>query len=277
MEFPIPAYIPAGSNPEKPSSLCLAANVKNKALIPLAGKPIIHYVIDALDNAKHVKSITIVGLDENDIDVSTQKPLNFVPATGTNFDTALAAVNYFTSLESPPEYVLSLSSDIPFVTSEIVDKNLELANSLNKKYREKKGVDVELFYPLTPKSIVIKKFPQANKRYRKFKEGTFATGDFFVYRPESALKPEAQKVTQSIMKNRKSMVKILLGFGPFAIFKYFFGKMSLETDVKPAMKKIMNIELETLISKNPEICVDLDYPEDLEKFEILIKAKQITD
>ncbi|RMG19999.1 MAG: hypothetical protein D6732_29240 [Methanobacteriota archaeon] len=277
MDQKIPAYIPAGSDPNKVDPLCQAAGVENKALIPLAGRPIISYVLEALDKAERIESITIVGLDEKQIDIQTEKSLNFIPSSGTNFDTAMKAVNYFTSLQNPPQYVLSLSSDIPFITHEIIDRNINLAEKIGKKFEKKTGKPIELFYPFVPKKIVEKRFPQATKRFRKFTEGVFATGDFFVYSPQAALKPEAQQVAHAIMKNRKNILKILGGFSLIAIFKYLFGRLSLETDVKPTLKRVMNIELETLISKDPEICVDLDYPEDLEKFEYLIKALQLSE
>ncbi len=277
MDQKIPAYIPAGSDPTKTDPLCEMANVKNKALIPLAGKPIISYVIEALDKTERIESITIVGLEENQLDIETEKPLTFVPSSGSNYDTAISAVNYFTSRENPPQYVLSLSSDLPFITSDVVERNLTLAEKIAKQFEQRTKKQIELFYPFVPKKIVEKRFPQVTKRFRKFKEGVFATGDFFLYNPRSALKPEAQRVAQAILKNRKNMLKILGGFSFLAIPKYLLGRLSLETDVKPTMKRLMNIELETLISKDPEICVDLDYPEDLEKFEYLVKALQLNE
>lgn len=277
MDQKIPAYIPAGSDPNKIDPLCQAANVTNKAFIELAGKPTINYVIEALDKAERIESITVVGLDPSHLEVSTSKPINFIPSTGSNFDTAMRAVKYFTSIPEPPEFVLSLSSDLPFITPEVIDRNLNLVEKIETKFREENGTTIELFYPFVPKEIVQKRFPQVTKRFRKFKEGTYATGDFFVYNPQAALKPEAQRVAQAIMRNRKNMLKILGGFSLLAIPKYLLGKLSLESDAKPTMKRVMNIELETLISKDPEICVDLDYPEDIEKFEFLMRALQLNN
>ena len=53
------ALILAGS--KKIGPLEISANVENKALILINNKPIINYVIDALQESKNIKKIVVVG------------------------------------------------------------------------------------------------------------------------------------------------------------------------------------------------------------------------
>ncbi len=268
------AYIPAGSDPNDLSELCIHAGVTNKALIQVGGKPIIHYVLQALEESTIVKDILIVGLKEEELENFTfSKPVMYIGSKGTNFDTAMAAVHYYNNLPEVPNYILSVSSDIPFITGEIIDRNIEKAFSMLDERKDIQKPSIELFYPITPKQTMLQQFPQANKRFRKFKEGTFATGDFFIYSPAAALKEEAQQVTKAILKNRKNMIKILGGFSVVAIVKYLMGKLSVYNDIIPALRRIMKLEVDILISDDAEICMDLDYPEDIQVFDQLIREK----
>ena len=55
----MPVFIPAGYDPEHIGEVAQLAGVKNKALMLINGKKLIEYVLEAVDNAKMVKSITI--------------------------------------------------------------------------------------------------------------------------------------------------------------------------------------------------------------------------
>ncbi|MCH8906268.1 MAG: NTP transferase domain-containing protein [Candidatus Heimdallarchaeota archaeon] len=258
-----PAIIPAGSQPGYVSELAKLAGVTNKSLIPLNGKPIISYTVEALDKAELIESITIVGLSEEDIKFETTKPLEYVPSEGTNMDTIITASHHFEAKENPPEYVLTVSSDIPFITSEIVDKNIKnIPWELNK----------DGYIPVIFKEQMLDQFPEAHKRFRKFKEGTITIADFLAYKPKALLYPPTLSAITKIVDNRKTIIKMLLKFTKFGTLKFLFGRFSLETDAIGFFRKALQTEIEMVVSTDGALAMDLDYPEDLEIFQRLLRS-----
>lgn len=104
---------------------------ENKLLYPLAGRPVISYVLQALDAAAGVDEIVVAAREEDllrfaDIckayDIA--KPIKIVIGGATRTESVLRA-----ALEADARATLLLVQDgaRPFVTSELIDKTVELA------------------------------------------------------------------------------------------------------------------------------------------------------
>ncbi|HIQ02587.1 MAG TPA: hypothetical protein EYH30_10810, partial [Anaerolineales bacterium] len=61
-DSPLAAVILAGRSPEEADPLAAYSLGRPKGLIPIAGRPMITYVIEALAGSRYVEHITIIGL-----------------------------------------------------------------------------------------------------------------------------------------------------------------------------------------------------------------------
>ena len=269
MKFPV--YIPAGSQPsENEDPLLVKTNTTNKALIELNGRKIIEYVIEAVDHAEYCERIIIVGISADDIDYIPNHPIDFIPSSGSRMDTLMTMVDYLEEEYQGqlPNQILILSADIPLITGKMIDS---IINDLIEEHGDN-FEHIQYYYPLVPKDIVLEKYPHANKRFRKFTEGVFATGDFNILSPSVLRNTKTVETVEKILKSRKTIVRLLFKFDIFAPIKYILGRLSLRDRVLPFMKEYVDVDIALMITQYPEIVLDLDYPEDVEEMEQLVRS-----
>src|SRR5512134_3622609 len=114
------AIVTAGGIPQPEDPLYSYSNGDSKALIDVAGKPMIQWVLNALGSAKRVNNVIIVGLSPKS-GVTCKKPLHFVSNQGRMLANIVAGVNKSLELNKKNQYVLVVSSDIPALKAEHVD------------------------------------------------------------------------------------------------------------------------------------------------------------
>ena len=75
------AVILAGSVPSQEDPLYLYTEGQAKAMIDIAGKPMIQWILDALGGTNAIDYVLVVGLD-SDCDLICEKDLHFIPDQG---------------------------------------------------------------------------------------------------------------------------------------------------------------------------------------------------
>jgi CTP:molybdopterin cytidylyltransferase MocA len=255
----IDAFIPAGEgeNFEHYDYLLNEAGVVNKALIKIAGKPMISYILNALDEAKHVKSITIVGLNAENLGIKISKPVEFIEGGKTSFDSVLAAVTHFTTKSKATEYIMAVSCDIPLITGEMIDRYIETIDW---------SKDKEYYFPAVWKKDFDRHYPNVTKVPLRLKEGKLFSGDLHIFKPSVFSKNK--DTLQDILANRKKYWKLVKIVSFRYIIRYLLGRLSLNI-IENRLKSIYNLNGAYAIFSYPEVCADLDYIEDLPLFEEL--------
>jgi molybdopterin-guanine dinucleotide biosynthesis protein A len=114
------ALILAGT--KEKGSLEIAENVDNKALIMLNGRPMIDYIVDALNNSENIDKILVVG-PKNELSPYIGKKVEEIINPGNSIlENMEIGLNYFNSSDN----LLFLTSDIPLITPEAIDEFLEI-------------------------------------------------------------------------------------------------------------------------------------------------------
>ncbi len=75
------AIVTAGGIPQPEDPLYIYSHGDSKALIDVAGKPMIQWVLDALSDAKHVDNVIIIGLSPKS-NLTCKKPMHFLSNQG---------------------------------------------------------------------------------------------------------------------------------------------------------------------------------------------------
>ena len=114
------AIVTAGGIPRPEDPLYTYSHGDSKALIDVAGKPMIQWVLDALGNAKQVDNVIIIGLSPKS-GITCKRPIYYVSNQGRMLANIVAGVDKALELNKRNKYVLVVSSDIPTLKSEMVD------------------------------------------------------------------------------------------------------------------------------------------------------------
>src|SRR5512139_1701154 len=114
------AIVTAGGIPLPEEPLYPATQGHPKALLDIAGKPMIQWFLDALTEAKSVDNIVLVGLTEKS-GVTCGKKIYFVRNQGKMGENLQAAARKVQEINTKARHVLLVSSDVPAITGEMVD------------------------------------------------------------------------------------------------------------------------------------------------------------
>lgn len=238
------ALVLAGAKEKGP--LEIAENVDNKALIMLDNRPMIDYIVDALNSSENIDRILVVG-PKNELHPYIGKKVNEILNPGNSIlGNMEIGLNFFNSADN----LLLLTSDIPLITSEAIDEFLEICTK-RKAY---------IGYPIISKENIVKKYPETERTYIKMKEGIFCGGNIVFFKPEVFFKNK--KLIKKLFDNRKSTWRYVKILGLKFILKFLFKTLTLE-EIEKRLTDILGYNSIAILISYPEIMIDLDKPSDL--------------
>lgn len=227
----------------------------NEALVEINGKPMVQYVLDALEKSTEVRRIVVVAPPGEVEPHVTGRHLEFVPSRNHIVDNTLEALKVLPQ----DEEVLVVSCDVPLITGEIIDDLVALC----------RRTPAELYYPICEKGVAEARFPHVKRTYVTLREGTYTGGNIFLVHPRIAHKV-AEKVRQ-FLNYRKSPLKMigLLGWG-FTI-RYLLLKNLTLKELEQKVSDLLGVKGAVVIAPWPEVGVDVDKPSDLELMREILK------
>lgn len=244
------AIITAGGIPRPEDPLYTYSNGDSKALIDVAGKPMIQWVLDALGGAKRVNNVIIVGLSPKS-GVTCKKPLHYVSNQGRMLANIVAGVNKALEINKRNKYVLIVSSDIPAIKPEMVDWLVDTCMETKD----------DLYYGVCPKEVMEARFPDSKRTYTPLKDMKVCGADMNVVHVNMA--KEHLDVWESLIVNRKNPFKqaMIMGWGTFTLLA--LGRLTLADAVARVCDHI-GIKGRAIVWPHAEPCMDVDKPSQLE-------------
>lgn len=244
------AIVTAGGIPRPEDPLYTYSHGNSKALIDVAGKPMIQWVLDALSGAKRVDNVIVIGLSPKS-GVTCSKPLHYVSNQGRMLANIVAGVNKALEINKRSKYVLVVSSDIPAIKSEMVDW-------LIKTCMETKD---DLYYGVCARDVMEARFPDSRRTYTHLKDMDVCGADMNITHVRMAT--EHLDMWESLIGTRKSPLKLasLIGFG--TLFALFTRRLTLEDAVRRVSERI-GIKGRAIVWPHAEPCMDVDKPSQLE-------------
>jgi len=246
----IVAVVTAGWSPSEDDPLAKYTGGKPKALIPIAGKPMIAYVVDALAGSRYIQHIVVVALDPT-AEVQFSVPVEYVPDAGNILANAEAGLQYALDHYPDLDAILLSSSDVPTITPAIVDAFIE----------ECFRTDHDLYYSIVERSVMEARFPESRRSYVHLREGDFAGGDLLLVRPSIGL--SQRELWQNLARARKNALRqaLMFGLGPF--FKLLIRRLSL-AEAERRGSKALNVRGRGVPFPYAEVGMDVDKPFQLE-------------
>ena len=233
-----------GENSERLSQF---SSQSYEAMIEIAGKPMVTFVVDALAATPQVERIFIVGPVKQLANCDFPQNVTLVEGGSTIVDTIKLGMEAL----GHQRKVLVVTADIPLLTPAAIGHFLSQCAE----------VEVDLYYPIVSKETNNRHFPGNKRTYVRFKDGTYTGGNVFLVNP--AIVTHCLLVAGQMIDNRKNPFKLcrLLGWG--FVFNFLIGTLSLNK-VKERVADLLGITGAVIQSPYPELGIDVDKPSDLE-------------
>ncbi|MBL7164103.1 MAG: nucleotidyltransferase family protein [Anaerolineales bacterium] len=246
------AIVMAGGIPKPDEPLYEYTQGISKAMVDMAGKPMIQWVLDALSEAQKVDSVTIIGLPE-DSSITCNKPLYHVPNQGGMLDNISAGIDKVLEINPEAEYVLAASSDIPGINGEMVDWLIE--NAMQTQH--------DIYYGIVKREVMEARYPGANRTFTKLADMHVCGADIHIAHKTMTTDPEHLAMWDELIGKRKSPLKQAASIGLMTLFFLFTGRLSLEGAIERVTKRL-NITGRPIIWEYAEPAMDVDKPHQLE-------------
>lgn len=244
------AIVTAGGIPEPGEPLYPYTQGKNKAMLDICGKPMIQWVLDAVCAAPSVDRVVIVGLDANS-GLACSKLVTYIPSEGGLLNNIYAGVRKVLEINPEAHHVLSVSSDIPGITPEMVDWTVNAAMQ----------TDEDAYYNLITRQVMEARYPNSRRSYTKLRDVEVCGGDMNVLRTLTMTAKD--DVWERIIAARKNALKqaSLIGFDTLILV--LLRLITLEKATQMICKRL-NIKGRGMLCPYAEVGMDVDKPHQLE-------------
>jgi GTP:adenosylcobinamide-phosphate guanylyltransferase len=245
------AIVTAGGIPLPEEPLYDATMGNPKALVDVAGKPMVQWVLDALSASSNIDNVIVVGLTDKS-GLKCEKKMYFVSNQGKMVENLQAGAQKVLEINNKAEFVLIASSDIPAITGQMVDWVVETA--LEQK--------VDIVYNVIPRQVMEKRFPGSKRTWTKLSDMEICGGDLNAARISLIINDETE-MWEKITNSRKNPLKQAALIGYDTAFLLLTGRLSLQ-DAETRVMKRMNITGKAVVSPFAEVGMDVDKPHQLE-------------
>lgn len=243
------AIVTAGGVPAADDPLYEFSQGESKALIDIGGKPMVQWVLDALSGSTQVDHVVVIGIDESS-GVTCEKPTRFIPNHGNMIDNIRAGVKKTLKVNPDAKYILIVSSDIPAISSEMVDWTVNTCMETQD----------DMYYSVVPREVMEARFPGSKRTYTKLKGIQISGGDMNVVSKDTVM--SKQGLWNRMEAARKSPIRTagLVGFDTLLLI--LFRLVDLDGVVKNASKRL-KLKARAVVSPYAEIAMDVDKPHQL--------------
>lgn len=244
------AIVTAGGRPKPEEPLYAYTQGSYKAMLDIAGKPMIQWVLDALSGSEEIDSVVVIGLPP-DCNLTCLKPISYIDDQGGMIENVRAGVTRVLENHPEAEYVLTVSSDIPGITSEMVDWVVRTAMETRH----------DAYYNVITRQVMESRYPGSRRSYIRVKDMEVCGGDMNVLRTSMLDRKEA--IWQKIVDARKNALKqaYLIGFDTLLLLVL---RLATLDQLAARISKRLQLKGRAIVCPYAEIGMDVDKPHQLE-------------
>jgi hypothetical protein len=230
-----------------------------KALLPVGGRPLIGYVLDALAEVTEAARPIVVGpVGELRGAVGDARLVEEGESGPENVRRGLNAL----TPEEKSRPVLICTSDLPFITPTAIRWLLDSAPD-----------DAEIVFPVITRESFEAAFPGSPNTYAKLAGQEYTGGSILLVRPEAVERnlPLIEKVFHA----RKSQIGMARLLGAPFLFRFLLSALTVELAEQRA-SDLTGCRCRALLDAPPEIGADIDSQADYEWAEAFLRARSPT-
>lgn len=255
------ALILAGSRgPDDP--MAKAANVSHKALLPVAGVPMLLRVVEALRAMPGIARIYVCIENERVVlqvpalaALHRDRALEILPAADSPATSVASALRHI-ELTQP---LLVTTGDHPLLTPAILRRFVDTAPK-----------DCDLAVALAPADIVAAAYPGAIRTFYRLGKQRFSGCNLFLVRSSNAAR--VANFWRRMETYRKRPLRLIWEIGPLALIKVLLGLMDAEQAFAYLSRKAGAV-IRPVEIPFAEAAIDVDKPADLELAERILASR----
>jgi CTP:molybdopterin cytidylyltransferase MocA len=249
----------------------------SKALLPMAGKRVLDWQLDAMIESPDISDIYLIGLSPDEF--PSDLDLKYVQYERNS--SILEKIKYGSLIlqRSYPDldHIIVCSGDAPGVTTSSINQFFDI-------FRQ--NLDADFLIGVVPEDITLKFFPNHRRVIGKFKDMSVYPGEMYIFRhkiipviEDEILQMTLQRRQFDRQKDTSKLVPVLkyLGRKPrlwLLIIKYGLGLLSI-SELESILSRVYNLNMKAIIIPDPGFGMDLDLPEDYESISEYIKMTKI--
>jgi molybdopterin-guanine dinucleotide biosynthesis protein A len=245
----IPAVVLAGQDPGPPDPLAAAEGKAHKALVEVAGRPLVAHVVRALAASARVGAIAVVGLPP-DARVDFGCPVHLLPNRAGLLDNAQAGVDFCARLAGDGGYVLVCGGDAPLLSSEAVTWFVDACRPLRR----------DVYWAIVARTAVETVFPGARRTWLRTADGHFCSADLFLVRAAAAHSADAP--LRAALARRKRPLALVRLIGLRWVVRLLLGRAHVR-DLLGRVQELFGVDAGTVVLPFPGTAMDADKPHHL--------------
>ena len=239
------AILLAGGSIHEDDPLFEVAGGIKKALIPVAGKPMVQWVLDAVCLAERIEQVVVVGLEE-ELSLPVSKPVRYLSDGGSMLANVKAGLEFVRMSRPSQKQVVLASSDIPAITPEIVDWRV----------RDAQERDADLDYAVVARPTMESRFPDSRRSFIKLRDVEVCGGDLNVLHVGLV---EHEQLWERIIAARKNAFRQASLLGWDLLLLVLTRRIGLAR-AEHLVSKRMGLDGCVTISPYAELAMDVDKP-----------------
>jgi GTP:adenosylcobinamide-phosphate guanylyltransferase len=251
----IDALILAGSRGAHDPVAALG-KVTHKALTPIAGRPMLAFVLDAVRGVPEVDRIFICIDAETDLrPVTNGTPFNRIPPAASPAASVVAALQ---SIDGDRPLLIT-TADHPLLTPPMIRAFLDQAAD-----------DADLSVGLADAETVTKAFPEGKRTFYRLAGKGYSGCNLFLAR-----KPGAARVAdywRRMESHRKKPLRLVREIGIGALIRYALGLLTLDAAFRH-ISALTGARIQPVLLPFAEAATDVDKPSDHTLVEAILKRR----
>ena len=248
------AILLAGERPGE-SGFARSCGVAAKALIPVAGEPMLARVARALLAAPSVGRVVVLAQEPDAL--LAQSWMRDEPRIGTAASVAGIATSVAAVAGTPdaPYPVLLVTADHALLTAEMVETFLAGAA----------GADVA--FAMVERRTVEAEWPETKRTWIKARGGQYSGANLFALASPKA--EQALAFWSGVERDRKKVLRLLAFLGPLILLRALTRTITLDGAVATLGRRL-GLAAKAVVLPYAEAAIDVDKPEDLELVERIL-------
>ena len=249
------AVVLAGSRPGA-DPLAAAHGTDLKALIPVCGTPMVRRPVEALLATDRVSSVLVLAQQPERIAAALPAdPRLAVEPSGQTIAATLEAMCFDPAIEWP---VLVTTADHALLDRGMIEEFCERA--------EGSGIAIGV----VERRALLERLPQSQRTWVRFRGGAYSGANLFVLGSPRVV--PALELWRSVEQDRKKVLSLLWGIGPFAFAGALLRIRTLDQTVRRIGRKL-GIEIRAVELSDPLAAVDVDKPSDHVLVEAILEGR----
>lgn len=242
-------------------------NYPSKALLPMHGKRVMDWHLEALFASEYVDGIYLIGLKPEEFPSSEK--LTFIPCelTSTILEKITTGAKYLQDKYPEHEHLIVSTGDAPGIVSGTIDTFIETLL---------KDQEIDVLIGGAPEEGILEAFPEHGRVLGKFKDQSVTPGELIAYRysiiPKLTDEIEQLTIRRREFDRRSDTSKLIplmryLAKKPrlwILIGKYLSGILSI-SEMEHILSKAYDMKLRAVVINDPGFGMDMDLPEDYQK------------